>query len=72
MDLKCSKSEGKRVTARLIFDVNAKVDVMLSAGGQVDRKSAGPGNVSLSTTGRGPEICFAKIGDQTFGPIQAS
>ena len=72
VDLKCSKSEGKRVTARLIFDVNAKVDITLSAGGQVDRKSGGPGNVSLSTTGRGPEICFAKIGDQTFGPIQAS
>jgi hypothetical protein len=72
VNLKCSKSEGKRVTARLIFDVNAKVDITLSAGGQVDRKSGGPGNVSLSTTGRGPEICFAKIGDQTFGPIQAS
>ncbi len=72
VDLKCSKSDGKRVTARLIFDVNAKVDITLSAGGQVDRKSGGPGNVSLSTTGRGPEICFAKIGDQTFGPIQAS
>ena len=72
VDLKCSKSEGKRVTARLIFDVNAKVDITLSAAGQVDRKSGGPGNVSLSTTGRGPEICFAKIGDQTFGPIQAS
>lgn len=72
VDLKCSKSDGKRVTARLIFDVSAKVDITLSAGGQVDRKSGGPGNVSLTTTGRGPEICFAKIADKTFGPIQAS
>ncbi len=72
VDLKCSKSGGKQVTARLIFDVSAKVDVTLSAGGQVDRKSAGPGNVSMTTTGRGPEICFAKIADKTFGPIQAS
>jgi hypothetical protein len=72
VDLKCSKGGGKQVTARLIFDVSAKVDVTLSAGGQVDRKSAGPGNVSMTTTGRGPEICFAKIADKTFGPIQAS
>ena len=72
VDLKCSKSEGKRVTARLIFDVSAKVDITLSAGGQVDRKSGGPGNVSMTTTGRGPEICFARLGDQTVGPVQAS
>jgi hypothetical protein len=72
VSLTCSKSEGKKVTARLIFDVNAKVDITLSAGGQIDRKSGGPGNVSLSTTGRGPEICFARIGDKTFGPIPAS
>ncbi|MFI5074778.1 MAG: hypothetical protein ACHP7G_07170 [Actinomycetales bacterium] len=72
VNLQCSKNDGKRVTAKLSFATSAKVDVVLSAGGQVDRKSAGPGNVSLSSAGRGPEICFAKIGDQTVGPVQAS
>ncbi|MEP6651401.1 MAG: hypothetical protein ABJA74_16040 [Lapillicoccus sp.] len=72
VNLACSKGDGRRVTARLSFTTTTKVDVVLSAGGQVDHKSAGPGNVSMTTTGRGPQICFAKIGDQTFGPIPAS
>jgi hypothetical protein len=55
-----------------VFDTTTKVDILLSAGGQVDRKSAGPGRVSLSNTGRGADICFARIGDQTVGPIPAT
>jgi len=72
VNLTCSKGEGRRVTARLTFTTTAKVDVILSAGGQVDRKSEGPGNVSMTTSGRGAEICYARIGDQTVGPIPAS
>ena len=72
VNLTCSKGDGRRVTARLTFTTTAKVDVILSAGGQVDRKSEGPGNVSMTTSGRGAEICFARIGDQTVGPIPAS
>ena len=48
------------MTARLTFTTTAKVDVILSAGGQVDRKSEGPGNVSMTTSGRGAEICFGR------------
>ena len=72
VNLTCSKGDGRRVTARLTFTTTAKVDVILSAGGQVDRKSEGPGNVSMTTSGRGAEICYARIGDQTVGPIPAS
>ena len=71
VNLQCSKGDGRRVTAKLTFTTTTKIDVVLSAGGQIDHKSAGPGNVSMSTSGRGPEICFAKIGDQTIGPIPA-
>jgi hypothetical protein len=72
VNLTCSKGDGRRVTARLTFTTTAKVDVILSAGGQVDRKSEGPGDVSMTTSGRGAEICFGRIGDQTVGPIPAS
>lgn len=71
VNLQCSKGDGRRVTAKLTFTTTTKIDVVLSAGGQIDHKSAGPGNVSMSTSGRGPEICFAKVGDQTVGPIPA-
>jgi hypothetical protein len=71
VNLQCSKGDGRRVTAKLTFTTTTKIDVVLSAGGQIDHKSVGPGNVSMSTSGRGAEICFAKIGDQTVGPIPA-
>lgn len=71
VNLECAKGDGRRVTAKLTFTTTTKIDVVLSAGGQIDHKSAGPGNVSMSTSGRGPEICFAKIGDQTVGPVPA-
>ena len=72
VNLTCSKGDGRRVTGRLTFTTAAKVDVILSAGGQIDRKSGGPGNVSMTTSGRGGDICFARVGDQTIGPIPAS
>ena len=72
VNLTCSKGDGRRVTGRLTFTTTAKVDVILSAGGQVDRKSEGPGDVSMTTSGRGAEICFARVGDQTVGPVPAS
>ena len=72
INLECSKGDGRRTTAKLTFTTNTKVDVTLSGGGQIDRKSAGPGDVSMSTSGRGPEICFARVSDQTIGPIPAS
>jgi hypothetical protein len=72
VNLTCSKGDGRRITAKLTFTTSAKVDVVLSAGGQIDRKSEGPGNVSMTTSGRGAEICFARIGDQTVGPIPAT
>jgi hypothetical protein len=72
VNLTCSKGDGRRITAKLTFTTTAKVDVILSAGGQIDRKSEGPGNVSMTTSGRGAEICFARIGDQTVGPIPAT
>ena len=72
VNLTCSKGDGRRVTGRLTFTTTAKVDVILSAGGQIDRKSAGPGDVSMTTSGRGGDICFARVGDQTIGPIPAS
>ena len=72
VNLTCSKGDARRVTGRLTFTTTAKVDVILSAGGQVDRKSEGPGDVSMTTSGRGAEICFARVGDQTVGPIPAS
>jgi hypothetical protein len=71
VNLQCAKGDGRRVTAKLTFTTTTKIDVLLAAGGQVDRKSAGPGNVSMSNNGRGPEICFAKVGDQTVGPVPA-
>jgi hypothetical protein len=71
VNLQCAKGDGRRVTAKLTFTTTTKIDVVLSAGGQIDHKSAGPGNVSMTTSGRGAEICFAKIGDQTVGPIPA-
>jgi hypothetical protein len=71
VNLQCAKGDGRRVTAKLTFTTTTKIDVVLAAGGQIDHKSAGPGNVSMSTSGRGPEICFAKVGDQTVGPIPA-
>jgi len=72
VNLTCSKGDGRRVTGRLTFTTAAKVDVILSAGGQIDRKSVGPGDVSMTTSGRGGDICFARVGDQTIGPIPAS
>ncbi len=72
VNLGCSKGDGRKATATLVFDTTTKVDVLLSAGGQVDRKSAGPGHVSLTTNGRGGGICFARVGDQTVGPVPAS
>ena len=72
VNLQCAKGDGRRVTAKLTFTTTTKIDVVLSAGGQIDHKSAGPGNVSMTTSGRGAEICFAKIADQTVGPIPAS
>ena len=71
VNLQCARGDGRRVTAKLTFTTTTKIDVVLSAGGQIDHKSAGPGNVSMTTSGRGAEICFAKIGDQTVGPIPA-
>jgi hypothetical protein len=71
VNLTCSKGDGRRTTGKLTFTTTTKVEVLLSAGGQTDRKSAGPGDVSMTTTGRGPEICFARVGDQTVGPIPA-
>lgn len=70
--LTCSKSQGKRVTAQLSFTTTTKVDVIVAAGGQVDRKSVGPGAASVSTSGRGPEFCVANVAGQTVGPIPAS
>lgn len=72
VNLQCAKGGGRQVVAKLTFSTTTKVDVLLAAGGQSDRKSLGPGNVSMSTNGRGPEICFARIGDQVVGPIPAS
>jgi cytoskeletal protein RodZ len=72
VNLTCSKGDGRRVTGRLTFSTTAKVDVILSAGSQLDRKSEGPGNVSMTTSGRGAEICFARVGDQTVGPVPAT
>jgi hypothetical protein len=71
VNLTCSKGDGRRTTGKLTFTTTTKVEVLLSAGGQTDRKSAGPGDVSMTTTGRGPEICFARVGDQVVGPIPA-
>ncbi len=72
VNLGCAKAAGRRVTATLVFDTTTKVDVLLSAGGEVGRKSAGPGHVSLSNTGRGGDVCFARVGDQTVGPVPAT
>jgi cytoskeletal protein RodZ len=72
VNLTCSKSDNRRVTARLTFTTTDKVDVILSAGGGIDRKSAGPGDVSMTTNGRGAEICFGRVGDQQVGPVPAS
>jgi hypothetical protein len=72
VNLQCSKADRRGVTAKLTFTTTTKVDVVLAAGSQVEHKSAGPGNVSLSASGRAPDICFAKVGDQTVGPVPAS
>jgi hypothetical protein len=72
VNLACAKDGGRRVTARLTFTTSARVDIILSAGGQLDRRSAGPGDVSMTSNGRGAEICFARVGDQTVGPVPAT
>lgn len=71
VNLQCSKADRRGVTAKLSFTTTTKIDVLLAAGDQVQHKSAGPGDVSMSASGRGPEICFAKVGDQTVGPVPA-
>jgi hypothetical protein len=70
--LTCSKTGDRKVTAKLTFTTTTKVDVTLFAGGQVDHKQAGPGDVSMTTSGRGAEICLARVGDQSVGPIPAT
>jgi len=66
------KRNGKNVTARLTFTTTTRVDVTLSAGGDVGRTSAGPGTVALSASGRGDPVCSAMVGTQTVGPVTAS
>lgn len=72
VNLTCSKDAGKRITAKLSFTTTTRIDLTLSAGGGIQRGQAGPGNVSVSASGRGAEICFAQIGGQMVGPIPAS
>jgi len=72
VNLTCSKADGRRVTAKLSFTTTTKVDVILNAGGQSDRKTANPGDFSMTTNGRGAELCFARVGNQVVGPIPAS
>jgi hypothetical protein len=72
LNLQCAKADRRGVAAKLTFTTTTKVDVVLAAGSQVEHKSAGPGNVSLAASGRAPDICFAKVGDQTVGPVPAT
>jgi len=66
------KRNGKNVTARLAFTTTTKVEVTLTAGGDVGHTSAGPGTVALSASGRGDPVCSAMIGTQAVGPVAAS
>jgi hypothetical protein len=71
VNLTCSQ-EGRRVVAKLEFTTTTKIDVLLSAGGDVSQKSAGPGNVSMTNNGRGGDVCFARVGNQVVGPVPAT
>lgn len=72
LTLSCSKDNGKKVTAKLHFTTTTQVDVILSAGGEVDRRSPGPGDVSMAMAGRGAEFCVAQVAGRTVGPIPAT
>lgn len=71
VNLKCSKDAGKKISGQLSFTTTTRIDVLLGAGGSIQRQQAGPGNVTLTATGRGAEVCFAQVAGQTVGPIQA-
>ncbi|MEP6631520.1 MAG: hypothetical protein ABJA89_13690 [Lapillicoccus sp.] len=70
--LACAKDSGKRITATLTFTTTTRVDVTLSAGGSVQRGQAGPGDISLTASGRGAELCVAQVAGQTVGPVPAT
>ena len=65
------KGDGKKATSKLTFTTTATVDVTLAAGDAMDRKSVGPGAVSMSNSGKG-NACAAVVDGQPVGPVAAS
>ena len=72
VNLTCNKNDGGKITAKVSFTTTTKINVTISAGGQVDRKQVGPGDQTVSTSGRGAGFCAAVVGGQAVGPIPAS
>jgi hypothetical protein len=71
VSLACNRN-GKNIAARLSFTSTTRVDVTLSAGGDVGQTSAGPGQVTLTAKGRATPVCAAVVGGQVVGPVTAS
>ncbi len=65
------KADGKKATSKLTFTTTTTVDVTLAAGDAVDRKSVGPGAVTMSNSGKG-NACAAVVDGQPVGPVAAS
>lgn len=78
VSLACSKANGsgsgsgKQITATLSFTTTTRVDVLLAPGGSGQRSQAGPGNVSLTASARGADLCYAQVAGRIVGPVPAS
>jgi outer membrane biosynthesis protein TonB len=72
VNLSCKKDSGKKTTATLTFTTTTRVDVVLAPGGVAQRGQAGPGDVSLSASSRGADLCYAQIAGQMVGPVPAT
>lgn len=72
VNLRCQKDTGKRTTATLTFTTTTRVDVVLAPGGVAERSQAGPGDVSLTASARGADLCYAQVAGQMVGPVPAT
>ncbi len=72
VNLGCKKDSSKKITATLTFTTTTRVDVVLAPGGAAQRMQAGPGDVSLSASSRGADLCYAQIAGQLVGPVPAT
>lgn len=67
------QQKGDRVVGELSFRTTTTVPVVLIAGGQAAHQAfAGPGSISIKTSGKRGSFCLATVGRERFGPMPAS